>query len=195
MRSWSKWVIFSRRMKSSMSDGPRAPARKEFWSSAMGTPWSVVSFSPAWLRIASSTCSMRGGVLRHALARGLAISRHSGAHFMSSIGCLRHSTKAMPATVLQHGQEPYQVDAAGRLPARSPNHRHAWRQRRKDAETGRCYADPRHVRHFGRSTWGGLRPGHHQRSRDEGMSPLRPQYHLEGTASSSERTRLPEAPR
>lgn len=30
MRSWSKWVIFSRRIKSSNSVGPRLPARREF---------------------------------------------------------------------------------------------------------------------------------------------------------------------
>ena len=33
MRSWSKWVIFSRRMKSSSSVGPRRPAFSEFWLS------------------------------------------------------------------------------------------------------------------------------------------------------------------
>jgi hypothetical protein len=43
MRSWSKWVIFSRRMKSSSRDGPRRPAISEFWLSATGTPWWVVS--------------------------------------------------------------------------------------------------------------------------------------------------------
>ena len=43
MRSWSKCVIFSRRMKSSRSVGPRSPARSEFSSSAIGTPWLVVS--------------------------------------------------------------------------------------------------------------------------------------------------------
>ena len=36
MRSWSKWVIFSRRMKSSSSVGPRRPALSEFWLSAIG---------------------------------------------------------------------------------------------------------------------------------------------------------------
>ena len=36
MRSWSKWVIFSRRMKSSISVGPRRPALSEFWLSAIG---------------------------------------------------------------------------------------------------------------------------------------------------------------
>ncbi len=47
MRSWSKWVIFSRRMKSSSSAGPRSPALSEFWLSAMATPWLVVSIWPA----------------------------------------------------------------------------------------------------------------------------------------------------
>src|SRR5690349_20435457 len=47
MRSWSKWVIFSRRMKSSRSDGPRAPAFSEFWSSLMRRPWSVVRSCPS----------------------------------------------------------------------------------------------------------------------------------------------------
>ena len=42
MRSWSKWVIFSRRMKSSSSVGPRGVARSEFWLSATGMPWLVV---------------------------------------------------------------------------------------------------------------------------------------------------------
>ena len=46
MRSWSKWVIFSRRMKSSSSVGPRRPAFSEFWLSAIGTPWLVVSTWP-----------------------------------------------------------------------------------------------------------------------------------------------------
>src|SRR5687767_13787229 len=46
MRSWSKWVIFSRRMKSSSSVGPRRPAFREFWLSAIGTPWLVVSTRP-----------------------------------------------------------------------------------------------------------------------------------------------------
>ena len=41
MRSWSKCVIFSRRMKSSSSVGPRSPAFSEFWLSAMATPWLV----------------------------------------------------------------------------------------------------------------------------------------------------------
>ena len=43
IRSWSKWVIFSRRMKSSSSVGPRSPALSECWLSATGTPWLVVS--------------------------------------------------------------------------------------------------------------------------------------------------------
>jgi hypothetical protein len=43
MRSWSKWNSFSRKWKSSSSVGPRMPALSEFWSSAMGTPWLVVS--------------------------------------------------------------------------------------------------------------------------------------------------------
>src|SRR5690606_24475774 len=43
MRSWSKWVIFSRRMKSLSSAGPRTPALSEDWLSAMSTPWLVVS--------------------------------------------------------------------------------------------------------------------------------------------------------
>ena len=46
MRSWSKCVIFSRRMKSSSSVGPRSPAFSEFWLSAMATPWLVVSTWP-----------------------------------------------------------------------------------------------------------------------------------------------------
>src|SRR5690554_7367395 len=43
MRSWSKWVIFSRRMKSLSSAGPRTPALSEDWLSAISTPWLVVS--------------------------------------------------------------------------------------------------------------------------------------------------------
>src|SRR6185436_19295873 len=43
MRSWSKCVIFSRRMKSSSSVGPRRPALSELWLSPTGTPWLVVS--------------------------------------------------------------------------------------------------------------------------------------------------------
>src|SRR6218665_2972197 len=47
MRSWSKWVIFSRRMKSLSSAGPRRPALSEAWLSATGTPWLVVRPWPA----------------------------------------------------------------------------------------------------------------------------------------------------
>src|SRR5262245_50207658 len=36
MRSWSKCVIFSRRMKSSSRAGPRRPALSEFWLSPAG---------------------------------------------------------------------------------------------------------------------------------------------------------------
>ncbi len=43
MRSWSKWVIFSRRTKSSSSVGPRAPLVSEFWLSEIAVPWLVVS--------------------------------------------------------------------------------------------------------------------------------------------------------
>ena len=43
MRSWSKWKIFSRKWKSSSSDGPRSPTFNVFWSSATGTPCCVVS--------------------------------------------------------------------------------------------------------------------------------------------------------
>src|ERR1044072_8225373 len=46
MRSWSKWVIFSRRMKSSSSAGPRSPALSEFWLSAIGCPKFVVRARP-----------------------------------------------------------------------------------------------------------------------------------------------------
>jgi hypothetical protein len=46
MRSWSKCVIFSRRMKSSSSAGPRMPARSECWLSATGTAWLVVRVRP-----------------------------------------------------------------------------------------------------------------------------------------------------
>src|SRR5688500_6840474 len=46
MRSWSKCVTFSRRMKSSSSAGPRSPAFNEFWLSETWTPWLVVSIRP-----------------------------------------------------------------------------------------------------------------------------------------------------
>ncbi|MNN83789.1 hypothetical protein D3C81_2008760 [compost metagenome] len=59
MRSWSKWVIFSRMMKSSSSDGPRAPAFRLFWLSATFTPWLVRKAWPvASLRNASRLCSL-----------------------------------------------------------------------------------------------------------------------------------------
>jgi hypothetical protein len=45
MRSWSKWKILSRRMKSSSSVGPRSPAFRLFWLSAIATPCEVVSAS------------------------------------------------------------------------------------------------------------------------------------------------------
>jgi len=35
-------MIFSRRMKSSRSGGPRTPAFAELWLSAIGVPWFVV---------------------------------------------------------------------------------------------------------------------------------------------------------
>jgi hypothetical protein len=47
MRSWSKWVIFSRRMKSSIAVGPRRPIFSECWLSATGTPWLVVRWRSA----------------------------------------------------------------------------------------------------------------------------------------------------
>ncbi len=46
MRSWSKWVIFSRRMKSSIAVGPRRPIFSESWLFPTGTPWLVVSTRP-----------------------------------------------------------------------------------------------------------------------------------------------------
>ena len=46
IRSWSKCVIFSRRMKSSSKAGPRKPAFSEFWLSATDTPWFVVRTRP-----------------------------------------------------------------------------------------------------------------------------------------------------
>src|SRR5690606_35768191 len=46
MRSWSKWVSFSRRIKSFNRAGPRSPAFKEFWLSDTVTPWLVVSICP-----------------------------------------------------------------------------------------------------------------------------------------------------
>ena len=59
MRSWSKWVIFSRRMKSSSSVGPRRPAFSEFWLSATGMPMFVVSaWPPALTRTRGSEPSL-----------------------------------------------------------------------------------------------------------------------------------------
>ena len=49
IRSWSKWVIFSRKTRSSSSVGPRVPARSEFWLSEIGNPWLVVSVWSALL--------------------------------------------------------------------------------------------------------------------------------------------------
>src|SRR3954464_10472103 len=42
MRSWSKWVIFSRKWKSSSSVGPRSPALSEWSVSGRRSPWLVV---------------------------------------------------------------------------------------------------------------------------------------------------------
>jgi len=58
MRSWSKWVIFSRKMKSSSAVGPRRPIFSEFWLSATFTPWLVVSS-----RLPSSTRTRSSGRL------------------------------------------------------------------------------------------------------------------------------------
>ena len=65
MRSWSKCVIFSRRMKSSSSVGPRRPAFSEFWLSATGTPWLVVSTWPL-----ASTRTRSSGSIVGVRARG-----------------------------------------------------------------------------------------------------------------------------
>jgi hypothetical protein len=46
IRSWSKWVIFSRRWKSSSSDGPRGPAFNEWSVSESRRPCAVVRNSP-----------------------------------------------------------------------------------------------------------------------------------------------------
>src|SRR6185369_17239623 len=57
MRSWSKCVIFSCRMKSSSSDGPRTPALSELWLSGITTPSLVViRFSGPWLNDSSCLC-------------------------------------------------------------------------------------------------------------------------------------------
>src|SRR6187402_2143617 len=44
MRSWSKWVSFSRSRKSCSRVGPRKPAFSELWLSGSTTPWLVVSW-------------------------------------------------------------------------------------------------------------------------------------------------------
>ena len=51
-------MIFSRRMKSSSSAGPRAPALSEFWLSAIATPWLVVSTCPLESTRTRSSVSM-----------------------------------------------------------------------------------------------------------------------------------------
>ena len=81
MRSWSKCMIFSRRMKSSSSVGPRGPCFSEFWLSAMTTPWLVVSggrlppaccwYSPPLPRGASNSGSAPAG--RPTLPAGFAL--------------------------------------------------------------------------------------------------------------------------
>src|SRR4051794_32601804 len=59
MRSWSKWVIFSRRTKSSRSVGPRAPTFSDCWLSLMRPPWLVVSAWPSSLtRSALRSCCL-----------------------------------------------------------------------------------------------------------------------------------------
>ncbi|MCY1520454.1 hypothetical protein D9M68_552310 [compost metagenome] len=56
MRSWSKWVIFSRRTKSFSKAGPRKPALSECWLSLTRTPWFVVR---AWPVASARTRSSR----------------------------------------------------------------------------------------------------------------------------------------
>src|SRR5436190_3929184 len=56
MRSWSKCVIFSRRMKSSSSVGPRTPALSELWLSGICRPWLVVSIGSS-VAVARASCS------------------------------------------------------------------------------------------------------------------------------------------
>src|SRR5829696_4895263 len=46
MRSWSKYVIFSRSWKSSRIDGPRSPALSEWSVSGMRRPCAVVRYFP-----------------------------------------------------------------------------------------------------------------------------------------------------
>src|SRR4051812_19879995 len=58
MRSWSKWVIFSRRIKSSSAVGPRRPIFREFWLSAILTPWFVVNACPVLSTRTRSSGSM-----------------------------------------------------------------------------------------------------------------------------------------
>jgi hypothetical protein len=55
MRSWSKWKIFSRRMKSSSSVGPRVPSRRLFWLSEIRVPWLVVRYALASV-LPAGTC-------------------------------------------------------------------------------------------------------------------------------------------
>jgi hypothetical protein len=61
MRSWSKRVIFSRRWKSSSSEGPRGPGFSESSVCSIRTPWSVVRNVPSGSsRFASRSSSLVG---------------------------------------------------------------------------------------------------------------------------------------
>ena len=50
IRSWSKWVIFSRKWKSSSRVGPREPALSEWSVSGSRRPSAVVRCAPPWER-------------------------------------------------------------------------------------------------------------------------------------------------
>src|SRR5689334_19901743 len=66
MRSWSKWVSFSRSRKSCSSVGPRRPAFSELWLSGSTTPWLVVSrFSGPCVK--ASSCFWRAATASPAL--------------------------------------------------------------------------------------------------------------------------------
>ena len=60
MRSWSKWVIFSLRTKSSRRAGPRSPTLSELWLSAIGWPKLVVRTWPVESTLTRSKESLDG---------------------------------------------------------------------------------------------------------------------------------------
>ncbi len=86
MRSWSKWVIFSRRWWSWSRTGPRGPALREWSVSYSRAPCAVVRYAPA--------CPVRRGSVPVSWPVGLTVSGvpWSGLGGSGSLGAVGSAT-------------------------------------------------------------------------------------------------------